>query len=594
MTDQSRAVWERLEGSRSIALLDPQSPQDCLRAYELLDPLGIVLEIAFRSDHALPGIEAVRRAHPSALLLAGTVLTRDQAESALAAGVAGVVSPDYVPEVVELCVGADVMCVPGGLADCGKQLARKAELYRCTLEELRRGRPWQWVYKIFPISGNEAFVRRAVAAWRGVYPRIRFIYTGGLTPENLGSVSRQDPEGFFCGSSLTRHLDDASQVRNDAESWLRVVREIRDPGAAAAADTATAAPAPPPGERGGAEPKGRGVVTFGEVLLRLSPPSGTRLRNGNRFDVTYGGAEANVAAALAQWGISSRYVTVLPEHDLAEAALDRLRGLGVDTSHVFRREGRMGIYFLEHGAGPRAPRVLYDRAGSAVAGVDAGEVDWKTVFSGAAWFHHTGITPALSEGSERTVREAVQVARAMGLTVSFDLNYRSKLWSLERARTVLTPLVEEADVLMGNGDQLTRLFGFPHGGSADQDGSSNEERFGSLARHLVERFGLRMAAVTLKGGSASRATSQAFLHDGTEGYRTPLREVDVVDGVGAGDAFAAGLIYGTLAGLSPQDALEFGAGASCLKLTMAGDWLLATADEVREMTVEEPSRGIQR
>lgn len=579
--DRSEALWRTLEQSRSIALLLPKSPEQCVAAYETLAPLGIVLEIAFRSEHALPGIEAVLTAHPDAGLLAGTVLTLDQAEAALAAGVAGVVSADYVPSVVHACVDADVMCIPGGLADCGKQLVQKAELYGCTLEELSRRRPWQWIYKVFPAMANEDAVHKTVHAWRAVYPGVRIVYTGGVTPENVARLSRRDPEGLFCASALTRHLDDLERMREDAERWLEAVAGEHEPSAALQAEA----------QRGEAP----GVVTFGEIMLRLSPPPGSRFRQATTFDVTYGGAEANVAASLAQWGLPSRYVTVLPDQDLGSAAVDKLRSLGVDTSEIVRGGDRIGIYFLEHGASQRPSRVVYDRAGSAVSGLRPGEIDWDTVFAGAGWFHWTGITPALSEGAAEVTHEAVRVAKRLGLTVSADLNYRSKLWSLERAREVMTSLVEQVDVVVGNEEDAANVFGIVAGDTDVDRGALDFEAYEDVARQLVDRFNLRMAAITLREShSASENSWSACLHDGTEFLRSRSYRIQLVDRVGGGDAFTAGLIYSVLTGKSHQEALEFGVAASCLKQTIAGDFNLVTVAEVDTLAAGVEGGRIKR
>ncbi|MCK5650748.1 MAG: aldolase [Gemmatimonadetes bacterium] len=579
--DRSEALWRTLEQSRSIALLNPKSPEQCVAAYETLAPLGIVLEIAFRSEHALPGIEAVLKAHPDAGLLAGTVLTLDQAEAALAAGVAGVVSADYVPSVVHACVDADVMCVPGGLADCGKQLVQKAELYGCTLEELRRRRPWQWIYKVFPAMANEDAVHKTVDAWRAVYPGVRIVYTGGVTPENVARLSRRDPEGLFCASALTRHLDDPNRMREDAERWLESVAREREPSPAAQ----------PEAQRGEAP----GVVTFGEIMLRLSPPPGNRFRQATTFDVTYGGAEANVAASLAQWGLPSRYVTALPEHDLGGAAVDKLRSLGVDTSAIVRGGDRVGIYFLEHGASQRPSRVVYDRAGSAVSLLRPGEIDWDAVFAGASWFHWTGITPALSEEAAEVTHEAVRAAKRSGLTVSADLNYRSKLWSRERAREVMTSLVEQVDVVVGNEEDAANVFGIVAGDTDVDRGALDLEAYEDVARQLVDRFDLRMAAITLREShSASENSWSACLHDGTEFLRSRSYRIQLVDRVGGGDAFTAGLIYSVLTGKSRQETLEFGVAASCLKQTIAGDFNLVTVAEVETLAAGVEGGRIER
>lgn len=574
---RSESIWQALQASRSIALLNPRSPEHCVAAYETLAPLGVVLEVAFRSEHALPGIGAVLRAYPEAQLLAGTVLTRSQAEAACAAGVAGVVSADYVPQVVEVCVDADVMCIPGGLADCGKQLVQKAELYGYTLEELRHERPWQWVYKVFPATANETAVYETVKAWRAVYPGVRIIYTGGVTPENVGRLARRDPQGIFCGSALVRQLDDPDQARADAVHWLGEVEGKAVPTSAEA------------------QPSDSGVVTFGEIMLRLAPPAGSRFRQATRFDATYGGAEANVAVSLAQWGVPSRFVTALPANDLGAAAIDRLRSLGVDTSAIIRDGDRIGIYFLEHGASQRPSRVIYDRAASAVSGIEPGTIDWEAAFAGATWFHWTGITPALSERATQVTEEAVRVAKRRGMTVSADINYRSRLWSPARAREVMTALMEGVDVVVGNEEDAHKVFGIQAGQSDVERGRLDSGAYEDVSRQLVERFGLRFAAITLREShSASENTWSACLHDGSDFLRSRSYRIQLVDRVGGGDAFTAGLIYGTLRGSSRREALEFGVAASCLKQTIAGDFNLVSVTEVETLSGGIASGRIQR
>jgi 2-dehydro-3-deoxygluconokinase len=470
-------VWQLLQQNRLIALLNPASAEQCIRVYETLAPLGVVLEVAMRGTAALPSMQAVLEKHPDALLLAGTVMTRAQAEQVIATGVAGVVSADYVPAVVETCVGNDVMCVPGGLTDAGKQLVQKAELYGWPLERLRKERPWQWVYKIFPAMADESAVRETARAWRSVYPGLQLVYTGGVTLENVGRLSRTDREGIFCGSALAKHADDPDRLQEATERWLHAVRQGREEVPAVEHSRSVQ----------GAPPR---VVTFGEIMLRLSPPPGRRLRQATGFDATHGGAEANVAVALAQWGVHSSYVTALPSNDLGQGAVDALRRFGVDVSHVMRQGDRIGVYYLEHGASQRPSRVIYDRAHSAITGLQPAQVDWDAVFAGAQWFHWTGITPALSETTAATTAEAIAAAKRAGLTVSVDLNYRGKLWSKERARDVMTPLVEQSDVVVANEEDAASVFGIVAGQTEVERGELDMAEYEDVARQLVERFGL--------------------------------------------------------------------------------------------------------
>ena len=339
----SESLWEKLRHYRLTALLAPQSPEACVAAYELFEPLGVVLEIALRTSAALDGIAAVRRRHPNALLLAGTVLTASQAEQAIAAGAAGIVSPDYLPPVVQVCVARDVMCVPGGLGDVGKQLAQKAEGYGCTLAELRKHHPYQWVHKLFPVTAGGALLVDVAAAWQAVYPELTVMYTGGVTFERLAEIVRRDPRAIICGSALTRRIEDAQATAAEAQRWLDVIHGRASGTPQHAPRTTAAQPTPAAGA----------VVTLGEIMLRLTPPPGRRFSQAGSLDASFGGAEANVAVALAQWGVPSRFVTAVPDQALGHAAIEALRAHGVDTNHVLRHGTRLGLYYLEQGAAQR-------------------------------------------------------------------------------------------------------------------------------------------------------------------------------------------------------------------------------------------------
>jgi 2-keto-3-deoxy-6-phosphogluconate aldolase len=219
----SRSLWETLKRNRLIALLTPQSAAACVTAYETLQPLGVVLEIALRTDVALDGITAVRERHPDALLLAGTVMTPRQAESVIEAGVGGVISPDYFAPVVDTCLANDVMCVPGGLGDVGKQLVQKAELCGCTLDELRQRFPYQWVQKLFPVAAGVSTAVELAAAWKTVYEGLAIIYSGGVSSGNLNEIVRRDPDAIICGSALTRRVDDVEATAAEAKRWLATI-----------------------------------------------------------------------------------------------------------------------------------------------------------------------------------------------------------------------------------------------------------------------------------------------------------------------------------------------------------------------------------
>lgn len=329
-------------------------------------------------------------------------------------------------------------------------------------------------------------------------------------------------------------------------------------------------------------------MSFGEIMLRLSPPSFLRFVQAGSFDVIYGGAEANVAIALANFGVPVDYVTRLPKNDLGDACLNYVRQFGVGTDNIVRGGDRIGIYFLETGAIQRSSKVVYDRANSAIATIQPGMINWEKVFSNARWFHWTGITPAISEGAAAVCLEAVKKAKEMGLTVSCDLNYRSKLWKWGKApEEVMGELVKNADIAIGNEEDADKVFGIKAPGVDAMAGKVESKRYRFVAENLMERFpNLQRVAITLRGSiSASHNSWSGVLYDGKTLYTAPIYQVThIVDRVGGGDAFAAGLIYGLLNfGDSPQKVLDFAVAASCLKHTIKGDFNLVTVAEVEKL-----------
>jgi 2-dehydro-3-deoxygluconokinase len=317
------------------------------------------------------------------------------------------------------------MCVPGGLSDAGKQLAQKAELYGCDFDDLREKHPHQWVYKLFPTAAGSALNVETALAWKGPYKGLTIIYTGGVSLKNLRELAQKDPDGIFCGSALTGNVDDPAEMKEEASRWLSAIHDTcteKKPEARATA------------KRGGTVPR---VVTFGEIMMRLSPPDHQRFLQAASYDANFGGAEANVAVMLANFGLRSSYVTALPENDLGQAAVNSLRKFGVDTTHILRQGKKLGLYFLEHGASQRPSVAIYDRAGSSISEIKPGQIPWVEVFENAAWFHCSGITPALGDSAAEAALESVKAAKKAGLTVSLDLNFRKNLWSKEKAQRVM-------------------------------------------------------------------------------------------------------------------------------------------------------------
>lgn len=342
------------------------------------------------------------------------------------------------------------------------------------------------------------------------------------------------------------------------------------------------------------------VITFGEVMLRLSTPGYHRFAQTHQLDVNFGGGEANVAVSLANYGIDAHFVTRLPENDLGAYCASELRGLGVNLDNVIWGGDRLGIYFLETGSTVRGSKVVYDRAHSAFSGIAPGNVDWHEVFRGADWFHWTGITPALSEGAADACMEAVRVANEMGVKVSCDLNFRRKLWKYGKAASEVMPsLVAGCDLIMGNEEDAEMEFGIkPSGFDAEKTGGDiDQARFGSVCSQLMEKFPrCRKVALTLRGSiNANHNTWGAVLYDGKTLWQSRRYDIShIVDRVGGGDAFMGGLLYGLITYSTDREALEFAAAASALKHTIPGDYNRVTAEEVEALMKGSGSGRISR
>ncbi len=576
-------IFKEIKKNQLVALLIPKSKEECVTAYEFFQPIGITIEIALRSEYAIEGIKAILLKYPDALVLAGTVMTRRQAEDAIKAGTAGVVSADYIPAVVDVCVENDIMCIPGGLSDAGKQLAQKAEKYGCSLEELRQKYPYQWIYKLFPTFSGKLSQMDLAHSWKGPFRDMTVIYTGGITLDTLREAVRKDPKGIFCASALTKHIDELEKMKADAEQWKEVLEPMHPEKVVSQ---------PKKSIDKTSDPK---VVTFGEMLMRLSPSKGIRLSQTQNFDLNFGGAEANVAVALAGFGAQASYVTVLPDNDLGNNACQTLKRYGVDTQFIIRRGKRMGVYYLEHGSGPRPSKVIYDRAHSAFSEIEPGDLDWEQVLEKAQWFHWTGITPALGDSAIASLRRGLETAKKKKITVSADLNYRKKLWSEEKAKAVMEELMPFVDILIGNEEDPTRVFGIKPKGTEVAKGKLNIEGYRALAQALVEKFSFKKVAITLRESiSASENYWSACLFDGKDFYESPRYHVWIIDRVGTGDAFAAGLIYSFLEGKADPEALSFGVAAACLKHSISGDFTSVSVREVEQLLAGETTGRVER
>ena len=337
------------------------------------------------------------------------------------------------------------------------------------------------------------------------------------------------------------------------------------------------------------------VITFGEVMLRLVPHNYLRFVQAEDFEATFGGGEANVAVSLAGFGVDAAFVTKLPSHEIGQMAVNSLRRYGVDTSLITRGGSRVGIYYMEKGASQRPSKVIYDRAGSSIATAKKEDFNWEEIFKGADWFHFTGITPALNPDVAEICLDACRAAKAAGLTVSCDLNYRKKLWTREEARATMTKLVPFVDVCISNEEDAHDVFGIDAENTDIDGGKLNHEGYKSVAKQLADKFGFKKVAITLRTSiSANDNDWAAMLYDGEDYVFSKSYHMHIVDRVGGGDSFGAGLIYSQLMGYSSKDSIEYAVAASCLKHSIEGDYNFVSVDEVKALAGGSGSGRVQR
>ena len=337
------------------------------------------------------------------------------------------------------------------------------------------------------------------------------------------------------------------------------------------------------------------IVTFGEIMMRLNPQGYVRFVQADKFEASYAGGEANVAVSLANFGFKTAFVSKIPAHEIGRCAVNELRRYGVDTDYIVRGGDRLGLYFVEKGASQRASKVIYDRAGSAIAKATAADFDWKEIFKGADWFHFTGITPALGGELPAICLEACKAAKKLGVKISCDLNYRNKLWSRETAREVMSKLMPYVDVCIANEEDAKDVFGIEAKDTDLNAGKVNHDGYISVACQLTEKFNFEKVAITLHGSiSASDNQWAAMLYSNGEAFFSPTYNVHIVDRVGGGDSFGAALIYSLLSDYDEQKAINFAVASSCLKHSIEHDFNLVSVAEVESLAKGNASGRVQR
>ncbi len=337
------------------------------------------------------------------------------------------------------------------------------------------------------------------------------------------------------------------------------------------------------------------IVTLGEIMLRLSPAGCKRFVQVDNFDIIWGGGEANVAVSCANYGHDAYFVSKLPAHEIGQAAVNSLRRYGVKTDYIARGGDRVGIYYCETGASMRPSKVIYDRAGSAIAEAAADDFDFDAIMEGADWFHWSGITPAISDKAAELTRLACEAAKRHGVTVSVDLNFRKKLWTKEKAQSIMRPLMKYVDVCIGNEEDAELCLGFKP--DADVEGGNTDaEGYMGIFEAMMKEFGFKYVVSTLRESfSATHNGWKAMIYDGKEFYQSKRYDIDpIIDRVGGGDSFSGGLIHGLLTKQNQGEALEFAVAASALKHTVNGDFNLVTAAEVEALAGGNANGRVQR
>lgn len=337
------------------------------------------------------------------------------------------------------------------------------------------------------------------------------------------------------------------------------------------------------------------VVTFGEIMTRYTAPDYKRFEQCDNLDFTFGGGEANVAVAVTNYGLQGEFVTKLPDNAWGQAAINSLRRYGVKTDNIVRGGDRIGTYYVEMGAAMRPSQVLYDRAHSAIAEASVDDFDFDAILDGATWFHTTGITPALSDNCAELTLRALKAAKAKGITTSIDLNFRKKLWTPEKAQSIMPGLCEYVDVCIGNEEDAEKTLGFKAEATDVTKGELNVEGYKDVFKKMKDKFGFKYIATTLRESfSAFDNGWSAVVYDGKDFYHTRKYNIHIVDRVGGGDSFASGFIYGLIAGKSMSDAAEFAAAASALKHTIPGDFNHVSVSEVENLLKGDGSGRVQR
>ena len=572
-------TYERIKECRMIPVIALDNVSDAKPLAKALYDGGLpCAEVTFRREGADLCIKAMKEEYPDMLVGAGTVLSKEQVDAALNAGAEFIVSPGLDEAIVSYCIEKNICVIPGV-----STASDVAKAYSLGLK----------VVKFFPAEAAGGV--KMLKALSAPYNMMTFMPTGGISKDNMASYYALK-NVIACGGSFmidAKAIKEGNfdKIKNLTKEVVEAINALNDNDSNKENNAFDS-------QKKNIDLSGlsdKKVITFGELMLRLAPEGYLRFVQADTFEATFGGGEANVSISLANFGMNTSFVTKLPAHEIGQMSVNSLRKYGVDTSLIVRGGKRVGIYYLEKGASQRASKVIYDRAGSAIAEASKSDFDWDKIFEGAGWFHFTGITPALSDELADIALEACKKAKEKGIIVSCDLNYRNKLWSKEKAGEVMGKLCKYVDVCISNEEDANDVFKIKAPDTDVTAGEINSEGYKYVAEELKKRFGFSYVAITLRESiSASDNRWGAMLYDGNDFYFSKKYNVHIVDRVGGGDSFGAGLIYSLTHNASPKDAIEFAVAASCLKHSIEGDYNFVSADEVNKLAKGDASGRVQR
>ena len=567
------SIYERIKSCKMIPVIALENPDNALPLAKALVEGGLpCAEITFRYPGANTCIKAIKDAYPDMLVGAGTILTKEQVDLAYEAGAEFIVSPGFNEEIVKYCLEKERTVIPGCSTPSDIEKAYTLGL-RCV--------------KFFPAEAAGGV--KMLKALSAPYNMMTFMPTGGISRDNMDSYYALK-NVIACGGSF---MIDAKAIK---EGNYEAIKELtKDVVKKLNKDSSEDEVSVKKDKINLSNLSDKKIITFGELMLRLAPEGYLRFVQADTFEATFGGGEANVSISLANFGMKSTFVTKLPSHEIGQMAVNSLRKYGVDTSLITRGGDRVGIYYLEKGASQRPSKVIYDRANSAIAMAKKEDFDWDKIFDGVGWFHFTGITPALSDSVAEITEEACKAAKERGIIISCDLNYRNKLWSKEKAGKVMGKLCKYVDVCIANEEDANDVFGIKASDTDVTKGNINDEAYKFVAKELAERFGFSYVAITLRESiSASDNRWGTMLYDTTDYYFSKKYNVHIVDRVGGGDSFGAGLIYSLMNSYKPQEIIEFAVAASCLKHAIEGDYNFVSVSEVKKLAEGDASGRVQR